>query len=51
MVGSKRRLQRIVREADLDAQVAAAVAALELPDGEKLAGGIQQMFEGQPDAE
>ena len=43
--------ERILREADLDAQVGAAVAALELPDGEDLARGIAQLFEDQPDAE
>jgi hypothetical protein len=43
--------ERILREAGLDAQVAAAMAALELPDGEALARGIEQLFEDQPDAE
>ena len=43
--------ERILREADLDGQVAAAMAALELPDGEVLARGIEQLFEDQPDAE
>ena len=42
---------RILREADLDGQVAAAMAALELPDAEDLASGIQQLFEAQPDTE
>ena len=27
------------------------MAALDLPDGEELARGIAQLFEGQPDAE
>ena len=43
--------ERILREAGLDFQVAAAMAALELPDGEELARGIAQLFEDQPDAE
>jgi hypothetical protein len=43
--------EQILREAGLDSQVDAAMAALDLPDGEELASGIQQMFEGRPDAE
>jgi len=43
--------ERILRDSGLDAQVAAAMAALELPDGEVLARGIEQLFEDQPDAE
>jgi hypothetical protein len=43
--------ERILREAGLDSQVDAALAALELPDGEELARGIRQLFEDQPDAE
>ena len=43
--------ERILREADLDGQVAAAVAALEPPDGEALARGITRLFEGSPEAE
>jgi hypothetical protein len=43
--------ERILREVRLDSQVDAAMAALDLPDGEELTSGIQQMFEGQPDAE
>jgi len=43
--------ERILREEDLDGQVAAAMAALELPDGDVLARGIEQLFEDQPDAE
>jgi hypothetical protein len=42
---------RILREAGLDAQVEAAMAALELPDGDELARGVAQLFEDQPDAE
>jgi hypothetical protein len=44
-------IERILREAGLDTQVAAAMAPLELPDGEALARGIEQLFEDQPDAE
>jgi hypothetical protein len=43
--------ERILREAGLDFQVDATMAALELPDGEELARGIRQLFEDQPDAE
>ena len=43
--------ERILREAGLDAQVDATVAALDLPDGAELARGITQLFEDQPDAE
>ena len=35
----------------LDAQVDAAIATLDLPDGEALARGIEQLFEEEPDAE
>jgi hypothetical protein len=44
-------IERILREAGLDAQVDAAIATLDLPDGEALARGIQQLFEEEPDAE
>ena len=43
--------ERILREARLDFQVAAAMAALELPDGEELARGIARLFKDRPDAE
>ena len=43
--------ERILREAGLDAQVDATVAALDLPEGAGLARGITQLFEDQPDAE
>ena len=43
--------ERILREAGLDAQLAAAIAALDPPDGEALASGIAQLFEDEPDAE
>jgi hypothetical protein len=42
---------RILREADVDAQVAAALAEIEPPDSAALAEGIEQLFEGRPDAE
>ena len=55
-VGTEQRLraqitERVLREADIDAQVAAALAALELPDGETLKRDIAEMFEDRPDAE
>ena len=42
--------ERILREANLDAQVAAALASIEKPDGPKLAEGIAELFEEQQDA-
>jgi hypothetical protein len=43
--------ERILREARLGSQMAVAMAALELPDGEELSRGTKQLFEDQPDAE
>jgi hypothetical protein len=43
--------ERILREADIESRVAAAMATLDLPDGETLKGDIAEMFEDQPDAE
>jgi hypothetical protein len=43
--------ERILREAGLDFQVAAAMAALKLPDGKALARGIARLFKDRPDAE
>ena len=40
--------ERILREARLDEQVAAAVAATEMPDADELADGIEEMFEEDP---
>jgi hypothetical protein len=42
---------RILREAGWDALVEAAMAALELPDGDELTRGVAQLFEDRPDAE
>jgi hypothetical protein len=42
---------RILREADVDAQVAAALAEIEPLDSAALAEGIEQLFEERPDAE
>ena len=42
---------RILREADVDAQVAAVLAEIEPPDSAALAEGIEQLFEERPDAE
>jgi hypothetical protein len=44
-------IARILREADVDAQVAAALAEIEPPDSTALAEGIKQLFKGRPDAE
>jgi hypothetical protein len=52
-IGKKVRaalIERILREANLDAQVAAALASIEKPDGAKLAEGIAELFEEQQDA-
>ena len=43
--------ERILREAGLEAQVAAAMAALDLPDGDDLKRGVAEMFEGEPEAD
>ncbi len=43
--------KRILRDAGLDAQVATAMAALELPGSEELARGIERSFKDRPDAE
>jgi len=42
---------RILREANVDAQVAAALADIEPPDGVALTKGIKQLFKRRPDAE
>jgi hypothetical protein len=41
----------ILREANVDAQVADALAAIEPPDSAVLDDGIKKLFEGRPDAE
>ena len=43
--------ERILREANLDGQVAEAVAALDPPDGEALRRDIESHFEDDPEAE
>ena len=43
--------ERILREAKLDDQVAAAVAKIRTPDGAKLARNTAKLFKRQPDAE
>ena len=43
--------ERILREAELDDQVAAAIAAIKTPDGAKLARDIAKLFKQQPDHE
>ena len=43
--------ERILREANLDDQVAAVIAAITTPDGAKLAEDIAELFKRQPDAE
>jgi hypothetical protein len=44
-------IERILREAGLEAQVAAAIAAIEKPGGDTLAQGVEEMFEQEPDRE
>jgi hypothetical protein len=43
--------ERILREANLDTQVAAALAKIEKPDADTLAEGIERLFRDKPDAE
>jgi len=43
--------ERILREAGFENQVAEAVAAIEKPNGEALAEGIEDLFEKEPDRE
>ena len=43
--------ERILREARLDDQVAAAIAKIKTPDGAKLARDIAKLFKREPDAE
>ena len=43
--------ERILREAELDDQVTAAVAKIRTPDGAKLARDIAKLFKREPDAE
>ncbi|MET4478834.1 hypothetical protein [Bradyrhizobium sp. F1.13.3] len=43
--------ERILREANIEAQVIEAIAAIQTPDGAKLASGIAELFKRQPDAE
>jgi hypothetical protein len=42
---------RILREANVDALVAAALAEIEPPDNTALTDGIKKLFDGRPDAE
>jgi hypothetical protein len=43
--------ERILREANVDTQVAAALAKIEQPNADTLAEGIEQLFDEKPDAE
>jgi hypothetical protein len=43
--------ERILREAGFDDQVAATLAAIETPDGDTLAKGIEDLFKQDPDCE
>ena len=43
--------ERILREAGFEDQVAAAIAAIEKPDGAALAEGIKDLFKQEPDCE
>jgi hypothetical protein len=44
-------VERVLREANVDAQVAAALADIETPDSAALSRGIKQLFEATPDAQ
>jgi hypothetical protein len=43
--------ERILREANVDGQVAAAIAAIESPDSTALAAGVKNLFKTAPDAQ
>jgi Topoisomerase 6 subunit A/Spo11, Toprim domain len=43
--------ERVLRDANIEAQVAAALAEIEMPDAVTLADGIERLFGEQPDAE
>jgi len=43
--------ERVLREANIDAQIAAALAKIENPDADTLTKGIEQLFGEKPDAE
>jgi len=43
--------ERILREANVDAQVAAVIAEIEPPDGTALTAGIKKLFDATPDAQ
>jgi hypothetical protein len=42
---------RILREANIDARVASAIAAIEKPGAATLADGIRELFESAPESE
>jgi hypothetical protein len=44
-------VERILREANVDGQVAAAIAEIESPDSTTLAAGIKRLFDATPDAQ
>jgi hypothetical protein len=44
-------VKRVMREANVEAQVGAALAEIEPPDSTALTDGIKQLFEERPDAE
>jgi hypothetical protein len=41
--------ERILREANFEGQVAAAVAAIDTPNADELAQGIEQLFKREPE--
>ena len=43
--------ERILREAGFEDQIAAGIAAIEMPTADALTEGIRQMFEREPDRE
>jgi hypothetical protein len=43
--------ERVLREANVDAQVADALAEMDKPDADNLAEGVEQLFGEKPDAE
>jgi hypothetical protein len=44
-------VERILREANVDAQVATVLANIEMPDADALVEGVNRLFEQTPDAQ
>lgn len=44
-------VERVLREANVEEQIAVAIAKIEMPDGATLAQDIEELFEQEPDAQ